>query len=132
MTRQTAFDFPARRRDPVATFVPGEATTQVRAALGAWRDWPGRALALVGPAASGKTHLAAMWSRDSGAAIVHPETSSGVIDVVRAGPVVLEGADTVDDDLLRIRALDAAKEDGGGPSSADKPLGARRLGYKFA
>ena len=33
-----------------------------------WRDWPGRRLALVGPARAGKTHLAHVWMREAEAA----------------------------------------------------------------
>ena len=35
--------------------------------LDRWPDWPATALALHGPAASGKTHLAQVWRRRSGA-----------------------------------------------------------------
>jgi len=38
--------------------------------VSAWRDWPGRRLALTGPARSGKTHLAHVWMQESGAALV--------------------------------------------------------------
>ncbi len=32
-----------------------------------WRAWPGHRMALVGPARSGKTHLAHVWMREAGA-----------------------------------------------------------------
>ncbi len=38
-----------------------------------WPDWPGAALALYGPAGSGKTHLAQVWRGASGAAAIGPE-----------------------------------------------------------
>ena len=37
-----------------------------------WPDWPARALALHGPAGSGKSHLAAVWQRRSGALAIDP------------------------------------------------------------
>ena len=38
--------------------------------LSGWRDWPRRHLALVGPARAGKTHLAHVWMRESGAELL--------------------------------------------------------------
>jgi len=37
-----------------------------------WPDWPGSSLALVGPAGSGKTHLASVWAAASGARFIDP------------------------------------------------------------
>lgn len=38
-----------------------------------WPDWPGPTLAVVGPAGSGKTHLASVWAAASGAQFIEPE-----------------------------------------------------------
>ena len=38
-----------------------------------WPDWPAPALMLYGPAASGKTHLGAVWATKSKAAILNPD-----------------------------------------------------------
>ena len=38
-----------------------------------WPNWPAPLLILNGPAASGKTHLAAVWRDKTGAKIVHPD-----------------------------------------------------------
>ncbi|MCB1531866.1 MAG: DNA replication protein [Alphaproteobacteria bacterium] len=38
-----------------------------------WPDWPAPVLVITGPAASGKTHLAAVWRDKTGAEIVKPE-----------------------------------------------------------
>jgi len=37
-----------------------------------WPDWPGPTLAVVGPAGSGKTHLASVWAAASGASFIDP------------------------------------------------------------
>ena len=61
-----------------------------------WPDWPGqfRALNLVGPAASGKSHLAAVWRNVSDAAILksvdeaevlHQDNTAFVIDSLAPG-----------------------------------------------
>ena len=39
-----------------------------------WPDWPSQALAIYGPAGSGKTHLCQVWRRASGAVEVDVET----------------------------------------------------------
>jgi len=50
-------------------FLVSRSNAAAVAALDGWRDWPGRRMALVGPARSGKTHLAHVWMRDSGAGL---------------------------------------------------------------
>ena len=71
----------------------------------AWPAWPGGKLALVGPAGSGKTHLARAWAERSGATIVTP----GQTDMSRlAGmPILVEDADRIyaDEFLFHIMNL---------------------------
>jgi chromosomal replication initiation ATPase DnaA len=62
-----------------------------------WPDWPPPGIVLVGPAGSGKTHLAHVWAARSGAVFAGPELSSAWA----RGPIVLENADRVPErDLL--------------------------------
>lgn len=57
---------PALGRDAfVVTRSNAEALARLEAA-----SWPGGRLALVGPAASGKTHLAHVWAAETGAAVI--------------------------------------------------------------
>ena len=60
-----------------------------------WPDWPGqyRVLNLVGPAASGKSHLAAIWSRQADALSIM-ELADGTAPV--DGNIVLENLDAGD------------------------------------
>lgn len=55
---------PALGRDD---FLVAGSNADAVAWLDRWPDWPATALALHGPAASGKTHLAQVWRRRSGA-----------------------------------------------------------------
>lgn len=50
-----------------AAFVVSPANMQAVRTLDGWPDWRGGALALVGPAGSGKTHLASIWAERVGA-----------------------------------------------------------------
>ena len=60
-----------------------------------WPDWPGqyRVLNLVGPAASGKSHLAAIWSRQADALTIR-ELADGTAPV--DGNIVLDNLDADD------------------------------------
>lgn len=65
-------------------------------AIDAWPLWPGGKLALVGPAGSGKTHLAQAWAARTGATTAKAGRIPGA-----AGPILAEDADRfVDEELL--------------------------------
>lgn len=61
-----------------------------------WPDWPAPVLVINGPAASGKTHLASVWSEKTGAKAVRPEMllSCAAEHIAAAGEyIVLDGID---------------------------------------
>ncbi len=61
MSGQLAFDLairPARARED---FLVAPCNREAVAWIDRWPDWPGAVLVLVGPAASGKSHLAEVW-----------------------------------------------------------------------
>lgn len=74
--------------------------------LDAWPDWPGGALALVGPAGSGKSHLASIWSEETGARA----WDGGSIG---RGPLLVEDIDRRPADEAFFHLLNAAPEAGG-------------------
>lgn len=58
-------------------------------------------LALIGPAGSGKSHLAAVWAERVGAAVLTPETCAGFdLSALEGRPVLLEDADRAPDEVL--------------------------------
>lgn len=61
---------PALGRDD---FLIGPANRDAVGWIDSWPHWPAPALILSGSAASGKTHLAAVWREKAGAALIHPE-----------------------------------------------------------
>ncbi len=70
MTQQLTFDLPATvRQGPEEFFVSG-ANEQAFALIQAPAAWPDGKLALVGPAGSGKTHLARLFAAQTGAVIL--------------------------------------------------------------
>ena len=78
---------PALGRDD---FLVASSNAEAVAWLDRWPDWPATALALHGPAGAGKSHLAQVWRRSSGAAAIF---DGGPIDppaLASAGAVVLD------------------------------------------
>ncbi len=60
----------ALAREPAldrASFIVSPANAEALAAVEGWRDWPDPRLVLVGPAEAGKSHLAEIWARATGA-----------------------------------------------------------------
>lgn len=77
--------------------------------VAAWRDWPGRRLALSGPPRSGKTHLAHVWRHDSSAALAAAADldACAARRLAAAGRVVVEDVDRLDGVPDRSRAEEA-------------------------
>ena len=69
-----------------ADFVPSEGNRDALAWIDRWPDWPAPALALSGPAGSGKTHLGRIWA-------------------ARAKALVLDGADLDGKNVADLTAL---------------------------
>lgn len=113
MSRQAPLALALPARDPAATFVAGPSTEAARAALSRWRDWPGGMLAVVGPKSAGKSHLAAVWTGETGAQNLPAEALVGdggaVLAAARRGPLVIEDADRGDvHDSALMALVDAA------------------------
>ena len=76
-------------------FVLGKSNRAAVAAIDAWPDWPAPVLLVLGPAGSGKTHLAHLWAARSGARLC----TAGELDAgapqnfAPAGCLVVEDAD---------------------------------------
>lgn len=58
---QLAFDLPHRASHRGDDFLVSPSNRAAVQTIDRWPDWPSHALALVGPPASGKSHLAAVW-----------------------------------------------------------------------
>lgn len=97
MTRQLAFDLPAREAFRREDFFLSPANATALAAIDGWRGWPGGKMLLVGPKGSGKTHLARLWAAEAGAAVVAGADLAGA-DLPRLsaqGAVAVEDAEAV-------------------------------------
>src|ERR1043165_1109579 len=58
-------------------FLAGPSNDAALALIERWPDWPSRTVLLRGPEGSGKSHLAAIWARESGARTLSPRALDG-------------------------------------------------------
>jgi chromosomal replication initiation ATPase DnaA len=97
VTRQLAFDLPARVALGRDNFFVSPSNALALAALDGWRSWPGGRMLLQGPHGAGKTHLAHVWAAESGAMVVAARGLSArdLPALAEAGAVVVEDAEAV-------------------------------------
>jgi len=84
MAEQLGLDLPIRSAAGRAAFFVAAPNRLALAAVDGWRDWPGGRLALMGPAGAGKTHLAALWTEETG--------GTRIDSAARPDPAPLAGA----------------------------------------
>lgn len=98
--RQLPLPLPALSIQGAEDFLVTDSNAEAARWLDAWPDWPGGGLLLHGPAASGKSHLAAIWAERAEASVL-PAT-----ELTPALALNLEEAIAVDD-------IDADGSEGG-------------------
>lgn len=81
---------PASGRDDLVVSDPVSAAAAI---VDRWPDWPSPVVIITGPPGSGKTHLAGVWQKNTGAAAISPLPGSDAVLSAAAGPVLLEDAD---------------------------------------
>jgi chromosomal replication initiation ATPase DnaA len=97
-------------------FLPGPSNEAALATVERWPDWPSPALAIIGPAGSGKSHLASIWAELSGARVVSARSlqTSMLPDALATGALVLEdGAPGVIDERALFHLLNLVREQNG-------------------
>jgi len=98
--RQLILDWPHQPSFAREDFLSAPSNREALNAIDRWPDWPGRMLLLAGPVGSGKSHLAALWAKTAGAAIVHGENlgaESAQAASVQGSALLIEDADRVGD-----------------------------------
>lgn len=109
------FEFRMGERSP-ETLVLSEANRDAAMMLTGWRQWPGGAMALIGPPGSGKTHLALAWALEAGARQASPAAApedAAAIFRESGGRVFVDDADGAHDEAMLWRVLDLAREGSG-------------------
>jgi chromosomal replication initiation ATPase DnaA len=95
-------------------FLAGAGNQGALALIDAWPDWPARAIALVGPEGSGKTHLATIWAAAAGARVVsaHALGEADVPAALATGALVVEDAGSAAAERALFHLINLAREDG--------------------
>jgi chromosomal replication initiation ATPase DnaA len=97
---QLPLDFPVDTRLGPDDFLPAPANEAALALVSRWPDWPDRIVSLVGPAGSGKSHLAAIWASRAGARKIDPLALPSLATLTKTVPTALliDDADRVVDE----------------------------------
>jgi len=93
---QIPFDLGVRTAMGRSDFLIGQSNEAAVGWIDRWPDWPAPMLTLHGPAASGKTHLCAVWSTVSKAVFINPERlmQESADLLMESGPaLILDGLD---------------------------------------
>lgn len=90
--RQLALSLGHAERLTREDFLVGAANQAALALIERWPDWPGRAMALVGPEGSGKSHLAAIWAELAGARLISARAlgAADLLASLATGTLVVE------------------------------------------
>ncbi|MDR3376115.1 MAG: DnaA/Hda family protein [Ancalomicrobiaceae bacterium] len=115
MTRQLTLTFETPRRLGLAEFAVGEANRAAVEAIGRWPNWPSPVMLLVGEAASGKSHLAAILAAASAAPIFTADTADWhALAAEHAGEtVIVEDLDGGIDEAGLFHLINAVTAGGG-------------------
>lgn len=95
-------------------FVAGESNRAALDLIQRWPDWPGRAVVLLGPKGSGKSHLVAIWAGRSRAQVLSAQELVRIdpLRLAAAGPVAVEDVGPGVDEAALFHLLNAARETG--------------------
>jgi chromosomal replication initiation ATPase DnaA len=96
-----------------ADFLCGPGNETALALIDRWTDWPARAIALIGPEGSGKSHLAAIWAKAAGACVIASRAidAQSVPEALSAGALAIEDADrNAFDEAALFHLLNLARE----------------------
>jgi chromosomal replication initiation ATPase DnaA len=95
MAEQLLLDLPVRTALGRDEFYVSDANAAAVAGIEAWESWPHGKMVLVGPEASGKTHLAHVWAAMTGAQVVEARALADLSPEDAGTALVVEDADRI-------------------------------------
>ncbi|NVJ99245.1 MAG: hypothetical protein HWE25_13905 [Alphaproteobacteria bacterium] len=110
--KQIPLDLPHKPSFDMADFIVSASNEAAFSLIDAWPNWPHHAIALCGPRACGKTHLAKAWASRAGA--IQVDATSPITPIDAGANILVDGADSADalDDTL-FHLFNWTKETGG-------------------
>ena len=113
--RQMVFDLPLRAATGAGDFLVSGSNSAAVELIESWPDWPQQSAVLVGPAASGKSHLAAVWATRSLAPRVEAcDLSEGAVNLFQredTRALIVEDIDQrIGDQRILFHLLNHARE----------------------
>src|SRR5437899_2958022 len=93
LPRQLSLGLGHRESFDRADFLCGPGNETALTLIDRWTDWPARAIALIGPEGSGKSHLAAIWAKAAGGCVI----AGGAIDAASVPQALSSGALAIED-----------------------------------
>src|ERR1700761_2755002 len=111
---QLIFDLSRPPAYSAADFLPAPCNEAAMGWIERWPDWPGLNLALSGPAACGKSHLAHIFAEKSGSVVVPAAalTPDNIPDIASDHGVVVEDADRGVDETALFHLYNLQQEQG--------------------
>lgn len=112
--RQIPLDLPVEDRREADDFLVSSSNEAAFSVIEAWPDWPDKVLVVIGPEASGKSHLAAIWAERAHAWTLsaHEIDNARIPYLVSQSALVIEDADRGVDEHALFHLLNAARERG--------------------
>ena len=117
MSKQLVFELPHRAALEADDFLVSDCNSEAVRLIDAWPDWPSAGHLIIGPAGSGKSHLANVWLLKSGAERIAPDDMKTFDATHRDAPsgVLLENLDrTKFDERALFHLLNLSREQGFG------------------
>jgi len=113
--RQLALALPHAESFAREDFLVCEANYSALATIERWPDWPGRALLLIGPEGSGKSHLAGIWADIAGARHISARAlgETDLLAALATGALVVEDVQAGFDERALFHLLNLLREEEG-------------------
>ncbi len=111
-SQQFALEFPFEPSFARDEFLMAPSNADALAMIDRWPSWPDRLLLLLGPAGSGKSHLAAIWALRARALVAPAEALPPLESLARSKPegMVIDGLEQATDETALFHLLNYAGE----------------------
>jgi chromosomal replication initiation ATPase DnaA len=107
---QLALDLPVQPSFRREDFLPAPSNRAALEMIDQWPNWPDSTLLLVGPAGSGKSHLAAIWARKAGAAVTSGVPSVESVVTAKPPALLIDDVDRIADETALFHLLNLTRE----------------------